>query len=893
MSRRAAGQGPRPAPQRLPWTVRTLLRVLPAERREDLAGDFEEAHATRRRRLGAAGAWLATTVDAGLVAVAFARMTGKGGSRMGGMSWLEVRLGLRLMRRQPLLAGTAVFAIAVGIGLAATGFTLLDAATGRSLPFEGGSGWFQLDVRRMPEGREAPLDHARYRALRERASSIAYLGSFRLAQPNLRTGDDELETVAAAYVTPSAFARLPFAPVVGRTLTEADARPGAEPVVLLREDLWRRRFGADPAVVGSSIKLDGERRTVVGIMPWAFAFPVQHQVWMPLDDDTRGGSVEGPTAGVSTFGVLAPGVSFAEARSEVRFLADQVAPQAGEQGSVVVDVKPYTLAFATNGFDLFLTAVLALLVLVLIVTAANLANLILARTYARVGELSIRAALGASRGRLVGQVFVEVLLLTLLGAALGVLGSQLALGWLGGLVPDLPFWFDLGPRIGVLAFATTLAFLAAAIAGVTPALRATRRDPVDGLRGSGRGGGDVRFGRVSAALVVFELSMSVAFVAAAVVLVRGLLGYGSGGTSLEESSVLTARVYIRPPMAPGAEWAVREPWQIDSIRTLQESVLREVSTLGGITGVGATTLLPRIEGRATPFQVEGADGLAVERLADASVTEGYFEALGVAASAGRLFVAEDRREGAPPVAIVNEPFVRRVLGGRNAVGRRIRRPAGPDDEPGPWIEIVGVVPDLRMSPADPARAAGVYRPLGWSNYFYVALRGGADPRAMERPLREAVSAADPSIRVDDVMLLERAGWEARALLQGLSVSMALMGGMAGFLSLIGIYAILSFSVTRRTREIGVRMALGAPRGAVARSVSARAGRQILMGTLLGVGLAVPLMKGTALLPIRVPPGGPSLLTATALAIAAIGALACWLPTARAARVQPTEALRSE
>ena len=812
------------------------------------------------------------------------------------VSGSDLKLGLRWLRKQPVMAVTAVVALAVGIFLATTGFTVLEATLFGKLPLAGGERFVRLRAFAEPGGRVS-LDLDRYHLLRERATSFEHLGAIGADALNLIDAGGAVEPVRAALVTPRSLRFVPETPLLGRTLVAADGEPGAPPVVLLRESLWRRRFGADPAVLGRGLDLAGIERTVVGVMPDRFEFPASGEVWVPLDEQSLGGTAGAPRPGVEVFGILRPGVSLQRAAAEVSALSDRVvAGQTTSAPEVRVSVVPYTEP--PEGFELMMWVLMTVLVAVLLVVAANVANLVLARTAARAPELAVRTALGASRARLVGQLFVEVTLLGVLAAAVGVGASRAALGWLDAqLGPEMPFWIHFTPGAGTAAFVVAITLAACVVGGMLPALRATRRDPAEALKAGGRSGG-FGFGRFGTAMVVVEMALSVAMISASLVMARGFLNSTRTDLDLPRGEVLTARIAVPPRlMEPAAATA-------EEAAALQSAVLRAAAAVPGVSASGAASQLPRIDPPVVRAElaVEAGEAPLESVLAPmAAASPGYFDALGATAVAGRVFREADFGPGAPPVAIVNQPFVDRFLGGRNPLGRRLRvaesGPAGATRGAGeapPWREIIGVVPDLGLSVADPRMAAGFYVPLDRAEpFYYLALRSGGDPKALVAPLRRALAAVDPEIDVHRLETLERVGWEDREFMSGFGSALVACGGMALLLSLAGIYALMSFTVTRRTREIGVRVALGAGRRQVLATVLGRAALHTLAGALLGGLLAQVFLRAKAMLVTRLPAGEPWVVPAVLGLLALAGVVASWVPARRALAVEPTAALRAE
>jgi len=485
--------------------------------------------------------------------------------------------------------------------------------------------------------------------------------------------------------------------------------------------------------VGSTIEVGGAVRTIVGVAPDEFEFPNTPDLWLPIGE----GFLEGRDSladGSRLLGILAPGRSLDEGRTQLAAIATSIRPGPGADGPVrleatrFTDLGPMAVVLAT--------AVVGIVAAVLLMIAANVANLILARSFMRSRELALRAALGASRPRLVAQLVVEVLLIGGLAAALGSAAARAVLGRFNTM-DEIPFWADFtgGPLTTALVVFATL--VATAIAGAWPALRATRRDVAAALQGGDGRSSEARFGRAAGAMVIVQIAVSVVMLHGALVVAQEFAEYSSPALSLP-SNVLTAPLGLddartQPEGAgPGARLTVDE-------------IERIATSLPGVVAAGVGTALPRHSPAAQAVEVEALPGepsRAPQLAPSAAVSAGFFGALGAAPIAGRLLSPADYLAGAPKVAVVNEPFVRKFLDGASPLGRRLRvAGAGP---PGAWREIVGVVPDLGLSVGDPSLAAGYYVPLGEEpGRLYLAMRVAGDPLSFAGPLRRAFLDRDP------------------------------------------------------------------------------------------------------------------------------------------------------
>jgi predicted permease len=786
----------------------------------------------------------------------------------------EVRLALRLIVKQPILSITIILALATGIAFATMGFTFRDELINSTLPYQAGERFARIYVLNR-EGRSVSFDLPRYHTLRDRASSFEHVGAV-AGRPYTVTHDaGEVESIRGAAITPRSMRWLDATPIAGRPLIPADGESGAERVVLIRESLWQRRYSGDANIIGRQIMIGGLPRTIVGVMPDTFEFPNSGELWVPLDELTLGGSVQAAMPGLRIFGVLKPGVSFAAADSEVNVLASPLPTAAAPGGIARLLVRPFTAD--SDDTDLVINALVFVLVMVLLVVASNVATLVFARTWARAPELAVRTALGAARARVVGQLFFETLVLGSIAAVIGIIAAYMSLRYFKGSLEGWPFWITLEPNPRTVAFVVFLTFLVSVVSGLFPALRVTRHDLRNTLQ-AGRGFAFGGFGRAGAFLLVVEIALSVALLNGAVTMARAFTSFVNEIPALPKNQVLTAQL-----------GRIREPRQRDQ-------VVAAIRELPGVTAVGAGQHLPRLYPPPREVSVEpvGDEPVMAPRPAPGhAVADGFLEAIGAHAVAGRLLDAADLSTGAAPVVVVNEPFVEKFLGGRHPIGRRIKIEDPRSNEAQPWREIVGVVPDLGLSVGDPALTAGFYIPVRDEMLWYLAIRTSVDPVTLTAPLRAAVANVDPDLQLEEIRTLEEAGYEERVFLSGIATALTAMGGMALALSIVGIYALLSFMVTRRTREIGIRIALGARNWQVLRSITGGATIYLAIGGLLGTGLGLVFAQARAVILISIPAPGVWMPATIFLTLLIAGLTACWLPARRALSIRPSQALNAD
>jgi predicted permease len=834
-----------------------------------------------------------------------------------GYAWLsgfslDMKLGVRMLRKYPGLTLVGGVAMAFAIWAGAVTFELVTLVVHPTLPFAGGDRIVRIQQWSLSTNDSEDPSLRDFIDWRRSLSSVNELGAYQDITANLIAPDGDARPVQVAAITASAFRIVPAVPLLGRVIVEADQRPGGPPVALLGFDVWRTRFGADPRVLGQTIQIGDSYATVVGVMPDGFAFPVSHELWTPLRPDEPGQAAP-DQVGVTLFGRLAPGVSLDAAQAELTVVGRR---DGAESPDPHERVQPRVMAYAnlmerpagTNLTLMFSIYLFALMLLVLV--CSNVALLLFARAATREGELVVRSALGASRGRIVVQLFAEALVLGIVAAVVGLGAAALALrtwgiDFLTLNIGRLPFWYD--PRLSPAAvfYALGLTVLGAVIAGVLPALKITRG--LGSRLRQGTAGGGVHFGGIWTAVIVAQVAVTVAFPAMVLVEQRELRRIQTFDVGFSAKEYLGVHLEMdRSQGASGESEATAAAGGARYGRTLEE-VRRRLRDEPGVGGVTFVDQLPRLFHTERQVEVD-VPATPPHEVSTARIDLAYFTVLKTPLRAGRAFDTGDLAPDARTV-IVDQAFVDLLLQGRNPIGQHMRftarQPVDGTPEPGPepWYEIVGVVNDLGMTyMAHQHRAAGVYLPtnLADAGPLYMVVQAQGDPMSLSQRVREITIAVDPTLRLTDLQRVDKVSdplvWIIKLWLRitGLLTAIALL------LSLAGIYAVLSFTVARRTREIGVRVALGASRRRLVVSIFRKPLIHVTQGVLAGgmliVTFALLLSGGDGGL-VRVE-GGWSLLNMVRLGsyvvlMFAVCLLACIVPTRRALGVEPMEALRQE
>lgn len=819
----------------------------------------------------------------------------------------DMKLGTRMLVKYPgltLVGGLAMaFAICVGTVI----FQVLSIFVHPTLPLPKGDRLVQIravDIAAMSEESSLLYDFSIWR---DSLQSVTDLGAWRDAPRNLVVTEGDARSVQVAEIMPAAFRVSDASPLMGRVLTEADERPDAPSVMVIGHDVWQTRFGADPNVLGRTAQLGSEHLTVVGVMREGFAFPVAHDVWIPLRVHRQ---AHAPRTGpdISVFGLLAPGVSVDTAQAELTTIGQRLAQQQPTtHAQLQATVAPYAMPNTgptQDSLGIWMSIYFFAVVLMVLI-CSNIALLLFARAATRETEFTMRTALGANRSRIVAQLFAEALVLGGLAAVVGLVAAQLVLqNWgvtfLEVNLGRLPFWYDLNLKPATVVFALGLTVLGSAIAGVLPALKVTR-GMGSRLKQATAGSGGLQFGGIWTAIIIVQVALTVAF--PAIVYqeqwqLRHIQDFDAGFATEE---YLAARIQLDVP-AEGGEVtdAMRETRRLTFAGRLEE-VRRRVAGEPGVIGVTFMDRVPRTSRPQNYVELPGDTSDTPLRIATvARVDPSYFATLQTPVLAGRSFVPADLAPE-PRVAIVDQSFVEQMLQGANPIGQQVRFSNRRDGTtaPGPWIEIVGVVKDLGMgAPTRVDRAAGLYLPASPErlsrSYLMVHLR--ADPMALAPRLNEIVSAVDPTLRLSEVQRVDKV-LDDLIWFVGLWLRITLiMTAVALVLSLSGIYAVLSFIVARRTREIGIRVALGADRRRVITAIFRRPLIQVSLGVLAGnlllalmgsIETEMPGLNGELSI------GQLAILAAYGLVMLGVCLLACIVPTRRALSVEPTIALRAD
>ncbi|MGE5813599.1 MAG: ADOP family duplicated permease [Acidobacteriota bacterium] len=801
----------------------------------------------------------------------------------------DVRYAFRSFRRNPGFALAAIVVLALGIGANTAMFTMVNAVLLKPLPFREPDRlvmvWHVPPAASFPGMKEFAVSPANYFDWKRQQHVFDHMaiGQFR---SHTLTGRGEAEQLRASGVSTEFFDTLGVQPIHGRAFLPEEDEPGRDHVVVLGYKLWQVRFGADPAIVGRKIVLDGSPYTVVGVMGPQVVFPEWAQMWTPLGWTAEKRQIRS-NHNCLVVGRLRTGVSLDKAQAEMSTISARLELQYPEDdkgwGAVV---KPFREDLVGD-LRASLLVLLGAVGFVLLIACANVANLVLVRTLARKRELAVRLALGASPWRVVRQVLTETTLLALLGGAVGIFvadgGVQLITAFFGDRLPQaLPVHAD----ARVFAFTAVVALLTGLAAGLAPALRLSRANVVDGIKqGGGRADSETGSARLRALLVVAEVGLSLVLLVGAGLMMRSLWELRGVDAGFDPANVLIADVPLSEPRypKPGQQWR------------FFESVLARIRALPGVESAGLVTNLPLADGgNSWPVAIVGRPQLPLSEQPQVQgniITPGYLSALRIGLTRGRD-INENDREGRTPVVLVSEAMARWLWPGQDPIGQHFTV----GFFPGKVWEVVGIVKDVKERGLAKEGTASLYMPFAQNPapFGTLVIRTRTSlPAALSSAVTAAVHEIDPDQPLDNVMPMNAV--VARSMADK-RLTMLLLGAFAALalvLSAVGIYSVLAYAVRRRMREIGIRMALGADRPGVIRMVLSDALKPTLAGVGLGIIGAVAIRKVIASLLFGVGPGDPVTFAAVATLLLIVALAASALPAYRAAQVDPVTPMRDE
>jgi putative ABC transport system permease protein len=802
----------------------------------------------------------------------------------------DVRYGVRMLVKHPGFTLAAVLCLALGIGLNTTIFSVVSAMLIRPLPYAEPEQLVALHETQIKKGTEwNPLSAHNLADWKEQGQVFEQVAAFQRRSFNFST-EDHPERLAGVRVNSTLFSLLGVSPVLGRDFRPEEDRPGGERVVLLGHSLWERRFASDPGVIGKTLLLDGEKYTVIGVMPPRFKFPEFAEVWAPLALDLSTTS-RGEHA-LDAIARLKRGVSVEQAQAELSNVArrlEQQYPKTNRDTGALV--RPLRAELVPEGVNVFLLTMLGAVIFVLLIACANVANLLLVRAGTRQREIAIRAALGAGRVRVVRQLLTESVMIALLGGGLGILMAFWGLDLVLASIPtEIPFWLSFEIDWRVLLFTFSISVLTGILFGLTPALRLSKPDLQETLKAGGRSATDgARQNRLRSALVISEIALSLVLLIGATLMIRSFLRMQQNDAGFDPANLLTMEFRLSGPN-----------YEEDRQRTaFIQQVAERIKALPEVEAVGVVNDLPLGDSYSTEsFNVEGQPVPPSEapETTMQTMTPDYLRAMRIPLVRGRAFEERELAESSP-VVIVNETMARRFWPGGEAVGKRLRLGAGAD---APWLTVVGVTADVKelyriggLDAKPPLQTYVLYPQAPYRSMMLAVRTKAGHPASITAAVTREIHAVDKNLPLFNVLtmkeVLERSVW--------LPLFYGRMFGafavLALFLAAVGIYGVMAYAVAQRTHEIGIRMALGAQSGDISKLVLRQGMALTLIGVAIGLLAAFALTRVLASLLFGVSATDPLTFAGVSLALALVALLACYIPARRAMKVDPMVALRYE
>ncbi len=811
-----------------------------------------------------------------------------------GNFWQDVRYGVRMLWKSPGFALVTILALALGIGANTAIFSVVNGVLLRPLPYPTAdrlvflSEWSQ----QVPN---MSVSYPNYQDWRDQNNVFEQLAAFRSASYTL-TGVGEPEQLPARQVSASFFPALGIAPALGRSFNVDEDKPGANKVAVISHGFWQRRFGGDARIAGQPLTLNNESYTVIGVLPQTFEWQAQVDLFTPIGLGADRMQDRDSHPGIYLIGMLRPGVTVERARTEMDTITTRLAQQYPKSN----EGTRYTLQTlqnrATEDIRAALYVLLTAVGFVLLIACANVANLLLARAASRHKEIAIRTALGAGRWRIIRQLLTESVLLSLAGGALGLLFAMWGVDALLAALPDnLPrlLLMQIGLDTRVLLFTLAVAVTTGLLFGLAPAVQISKANLNESLKEGGRsGGGGAHRNYVRSILVIAEVALSLLLLIGAGLLMKSFLNLQHADVGFNPENVLTMRVSL-----PEARY--KENGQIEQF---WRALLPRVAALPGIQSASLTQGLPMSGGIESGVTVEGKEAATIKDMTVAvnlAVTPDYFRALEIPLVRGRYFTEQDKT-GAPPVAVIDEMMAARFFPNEDPVGKRIKQ--GGPQSPSPWMQIVGVVKHVKHYGPDEEGRVELYRPYfllppvdgaTFNRSMLLAVRTTNEPTGATNSIRNAVHEIDKDLPVSQVQTMTEIVASSVASQKFATWLLGVFASAALLLAALGLYGVMAYSVTQRTHEIGIRMALGAARRDVLRMIVGQGMRLTLIGVAVGLFGAYLVTRALATMLYGVKAVDPVTYGGVALLLAAVALVACLIPARRATKVDPLIALRYE
>jgi putative ABC transport system permease protein len=806
----------------------------------------------------------------------------------------DLRFAVRLIAKERWFSAAAIAAITLGIGANTVGFTIVNAAFLRGFTFERAEeihaiSWRPTRGRRLPS---AVPDLADWRTAR----SFSAIGASSFGAINISDDHAPPEQTQGSRITANLFDVLQQRPLLGRNFHEGEDRPGAEPVAIIGYDLWNNRYGRDPAIVGRTLRINGSPATIVGVMPdrMKFGENAGSELWVPFIP-TEAQMTTREVRLLSVFARLTPGVTREQAAAEIEGIAQRIISDHPNQKINVTggQVETLTERFLNGAAPRMFVVIMGAVILVLLIACANVANLLLSRAMYRSREVAVRYALGATRWRIIRQLLIESVVLASLGGVAGLALASYGVSAFDAAIhaTGAPYWLRFTIDYRVLLYVAAMCIGTGVLFGLAPALQVSRENPQDTLKEVARGSGNRRAGRLGSIMVVSELALTIVLLCGAGLMLRSFIALYAVTPGFEVDGLTRMRLQLPPSNYPTPEARQR----------FFDQLLPKVEAIAGVQRVAITTAVPPLDHEEWRVIIGGSrnveDG-SRPFVSTVSVSPRYFETLGVDLLRGRGIENGDRTPGSANV-VINQQMADHFFPGEDPIGRQLRfvpRADEPDAPPQPWRTVVGVVPTFLQGSDDEAfRNSVVYLPFLHTPHRTSSLlvRSALPPASIMAAVREVVKTIDPDQPVFSIETIAAVMANERSVYRVLSTLFAMLGVIALILSAVGVYGVIAYSVTQRTQEIGVRMAIGAGRWDVSWMFVRKGLMQLGLSLLIGLPVAVALGTFARIPLIEIEPTDPLTMVTITAVMSAVALTASVVPARRAARVDPMIALRSE
>jgi putative ABC transport system permease protein len=808
--------------------------------------------------------------------------------------WQDVRFGMRMLLKHRVATIVCVVALALGIGANTAMFSVAEAFLLHPVPFENSERIVALvDSRPQQNIDMNGVAPATYFDWQKEAHSFEQLGAYAWDELNL-TGDREPQKVQNFQVSANFFPLIGVRPQLGRAFLPEEEEPGKNQEILLGHSLWEQRYASDPNIVNKIIKVDGKSYTVIGVMAKGFDFPMPAETWTPLALEVKD-RLRRDNRWLWVLGRLKPNVSFPEAAAEMQTITQRQA-EAYPETNKGWELRPRPLrefitGTLTRQYTLLLMGAVAF---VLLIACADVANVQFARVTGRVNEFAVRTAMGGSRWRVIRQLLIESLLLSLAGAALGLFFAQWDIELiLAHMPPDVAKfvagWKTIRMDSGAFLFTLGAALLSGILSGVAPSLLSSRANLGETLKEGGRGSsvGRTRH-RLRGALVIAEVALALVLLVGAGLLVKNFQGLLNVNESYAPETLLTMNLSL--PEVQYGKPAAR--------LNFHEQVLRRLGAVPGVQAAALVTHVPYANGGGIgtyDFSIEGRPLVQRGELRDAiveTIAPSYFNELNIPLRDGRLFTDADGAE-APPVAVISASLARRYFSGENPLGKHIK--VGKAESDRPWMTVVGIVNDVHYNWINKEDLPTIYGPFRQAPPYFttIVLRTSGDPLKLVSAARAEIAAIDPDLPLYNIKPMDKVITESITGVAYVAAMMAILGVIALVLASVGVFGVMSYSVSERAHEIGIRMSMGAQTKDILRLVLGSGMLLTVLGLVIGLPVAFVLARALSTLLFGVEAGDPFSFIGLPLILATVAALACYLPARRAAQLDPLRALRHE